>query len=89
MSKNADIVQSAQLQVGNRLYPDYRIQRNSEAFYFLKMLNSNAIFNNHTNSSNMKGNESLDLKFVIAFDRKTRNGHVASFTGLNVKHGEK
>ena len=30
----------------------------------------------------------LDHKFVIVFDTEKINGHVASFTGMNVKNGE-
>jgi len=46
------------------------------------------MFNNHVHSFNITGREYLDHKFVIVFDTEKINGHVASFTGMNVKNGE-
>ena len=87
--KYKDIVQSCQLQIGSKLIPDYPMQSSTEAYYFLKKAhNLNTAFNNHVHSFNIKGKEYLDHKFVIVFDTEKINGHVASFTGMNVKNGE-
>ena len=87
--KKEDIVQSCQLQIGSKLIPDYPMQSSTEAFYFLKKaFNLSTVFNNHVHSLNIRGKEYLDHKFVIVFDTEKINGHVASFTGVNVKNGE-
>jgi hypothetical protein len=87
--KLEDLVQSCQLQIGSKLIPDYPIQSSSEAWYFLrKAFNLNTVFNNHVHSFNIKGKEYLDHKFVMVFDTEKIDGHVASFTGMNVKNGE-
>ena len=65
------------------------MQSSSEAFYFAKKAhNLNIVFNSHVHSFNIKAKEYLDHKFVIVFDTGKINGHVASFTGMNVKNGE-
>ena len=82
-------MQSCQLQIGSKLIPDYPMQSSSEAYYFLrKAFNLNTAFPNHVHSFNIRGKEYLDHKFVIVFDTEKINGHVASFTGMNVKNGE-
>ena len=84
-----DIIQNCQLQIGSKLIPDYPMKSSSEAFYFLKKaFNLNTVFNNHVHSFNITAREYLDHKFVIVFDTEKINGHVASFTGMNVKNGE-
>ena len=88
-SKKEDIVQSCQLQIGSKLIPDYPMQSSTEAFYFLKKaFNLSTVFNNHVRSLDIRGKEYVDHKFIIAFDTEKINGHVASFTGRNVKNGE-
>ena len=65
------------------------MKSSTEAFYFLrKAFNLNTVFNNHVHSFNIRGKEYVDHKFVIVFDTEKINGHVASFTGMNVKNGE-
>jgi len=65
------------------------MQSSAEAYYFMKKsYNLNTAFNQHVHSFNIKGREYLDHKFVIVFDTEKVNGHVASFTGMNVKNGE-
>jgi len=83
------MVQSAQIQIGSKLFPDYPIRSSTEAYYFLKKaFNLNTVFHNHIHSLNIKAKEYLDHKFVMVFDTEMVNGHVAAFTGRNVKNGE-
>ena len=87
--KANDIVQSAQIQIGSKLFPDYPIRSSSEAYYFLKKAhNLNTVFHNHVHSLNINAREYLDHKFVMVFDTEMVNGHVAAFTGRNIKNGE-
>jgi len=85
-----DMIQSLQLQIGSRLYPDYPITSSTEAFYMLrKAFNfGETSIRDHVHSFNIKSKEYLDHKFVIVFDTEKVNGHTASFTGLNVKNGD-
>jgi hypothetical protein len=60
-----------------------------EAFYFLKKaLNLDTVMHDHVHALNIKGREYFDYKFVLVFDTELINGHVAAFTGRNVKNGE-
>lgn len=87
--QDVDIIQSAQIQIGSKLIPEYPIQSSMEAFYFLKKaLNLDTVMHDHVHALNIKGREYFDYKFVLVFDTELINGHVAAFTGRNVKNGE-
>jgi len=87
--QSLDLVQSAQIQIGSKLIPDYPIQSSSEAYYFLKKSqNLNSFFHKHVHSLNINGREYLDHKFVMCFDCEKINGHTAAFTGMKIKNGE-
>ena len=87
--KNYDPVQSCLLQIGSKIIPDYPLQSTTEAYYFLKKaFNLNTVFPLHTHSINIGAREYMDNKFIIVFDTEKLNGHIASFTGMNVKNGE-
>ena len=84
-----DLIQSAQLQVGSKLIPDYPITSSAECFYFLrKALNTDNVFPAHIHSVNITGEEYINHRFIMAFDCEKVNGKSASFTGMNVKNGE-
>ena len=84
-----DIVQSAQVQIGSTLIPEYPITSTSEAFYFLrKALNTDSVFPSHIHSVDIHGKEYVDYKFVMCFDCEKNNGKTASFSGMNVKNGD-
>ena len=87
--KGEDMVQSCLVQIGSKIIPDYPLQSSTEAYYFLKKaLNLGTVFPNHTHSLSITAIEYLSSKFVMVFDTEKLNGHVASFTGMNVKNGE-
>ena len=62
-------MQSAQIQIGSKLIPDYPMRSTTEAFYFLrKALNTDHVFPSHVHSVDIYGKEYLDYKFVMCFD---------------------
>ena len=88
-AKEEDIVQSCLVHIGSKIIPDYPLQSSTEAYYFLKKaFNLNTLQPQYTHSLSISAREYMDHKFVIVFDTEKLNGHVASFTGMNVKNGE-
>ena len=74
-NQSDDIVQSAQIQIGSKLIPDYPMRSTTEAFYFLrKALNTDHVFPSHVHSIDIYGKEYLDYKFVMCFDCEQING---------------
>ena len=72
-----------QLQVGNKLFPEYPVRSLQESFYQLRKCMGVETSNFH--SLDIKPLEYRNHKFVAAFDTEKNLG--SAFTGLNIKQG--
>ena len=73
-----------QLQLGNKLYPEYPIRSHAEGYYQLRK--SLGVQSNHLHSFDIKSNEYRNNKFILGIDyEKILN---SGFTGANTRIGD-
>jgi len=76
-------IQSAQMQLGSKMYPEYPMASIAECFYQLRK--TMGVENSNFHSLDITPYEYRNHKFVLAFDTEKNLG--SSFTGVNTKSG--